>query len=165
MIRRAGPQDVEPILAMVAELADYERSSDQARMTAVQLHAALFGPTPALFGHVAVDAAGQPVGFALWFLNFSTWAGTHGIYLEDLYVRPAARGGGYGKELLRALAALCVERGYARLEWWVLDWNQPAMDFYRAAGAVAMDEWTVFRLTGPALARFSGPGTPRATPA
>ncbi|MBA3251903.1 MAG: GNAT family N-acetyltransferase [Geodermatophilaceae bacterium] len=150
---------------MVAELADYERSSDQARMTAVQLHAALFGPTPALFGHVAVDAAGQPVGFALWFLNFSTWAGTHGIYLEDLYVRPAARGGGYGKELLRALAALCVERGYARLEWWVLDWNQPAMDFYRAAGAVAMDEWTVFRLTGPALARFSGPGTPRATPA
>ncbi|MDQ3454496.1 MAG: GNAT family N-acetyltransferase [Actinomycetota bacterium] len=165
MIRHAGPQDVEPILAMVAELADYERSSDQARMTAVQLHAALFGPTPALFGHVAVDAAGQPVGFALWFLNFSTWAGTHGIYLEDLYVRPAARGGGYGKELLRALAALCVERGYARLEWWVLDWNQPAMDFYRAAGAVAMDEWTVFRLTGPALARFSGPGTPRATPA
>lgn len=165
MIRHAGPQDVEPILAMVAELADYERSSDQARMTAVQLHAALFGPAPALFGHVAVDAAGQPVGFALWFLNFSTWAGTHGIYLEDLYVRPAARGGGYGKELLRALAALCVERGYARLEWWVLDWNQPAMDFYRAAGAVAMDEWTVFRLTGPALARFSGPGTPRATPA
>jgi len=164
MIRRAGPPDVGPILAMVAELADYERSADQARMTVEQLHNALFGPSPALFGHVAVDPAGESVGFALWFLNFSTWEGTHGIYLEDLYVRPSARGGGYGKQLLQTLAAVCVERGYARLEWWVLDWNQPAIDFYRAAGAVAMDEWTVFRLTGPALREFMGPGTPRASP-
>lgn len=146
---------------MVAELADYERSAEQAQMTAEQLHQALFGPTPALFAHVAVEAE-QPVGFALWFLNFSTWTGTHGIYLEDLYVRPTARGGGHGKALLRTLAELCVERGYARLEWWVLDWNRPAIEFYRAAGAVAMDEWTVHRLTGPALAAFSARGTPRA---
>lgn len=164
MIRRAGPHDVGPILAMVAELADYERSADQARMTVEQLRSALFGPSPALFGHVAVDPDGAPVGFALWFLNFSTWEGTHGIYLEDLYVRPGARGGGYGKQLLQTLAAVCVERGYARLEWWVLDWNQPAIDFYRAAGAVAMDEWTVFRLTGPALREFMGRGTPNAIP-
>ncbi len=139
---------------MVAELAAYERASEQAQMTQGQLSAALFGPAPALFGHVAVDEAGAPVGFALWFLNFSTWRGVHGIYLEDLYVRPSHRGAGLGKALLQTLAGLCVQRGYARLEWWVLDWNSPAVDFYRAAGAEPMDGWTVFRLSGPALARF-----------
>ncbi len=157
MIRHAGPQDVEPILAMVAELADYEHSSDQARMTAVQLHAALFGPAPALFGHVAVDAAGQPVGFALWFLNFSTWRGVHGVHLEDLYVRPAHRGAGLGRALLAALAAECTERGYARLEWWVLDWNAPSIAFYRSLGAESMDGWTTFRLDGHALTALGRP--------
>jgi GNAT superfamily N-acetyltransferase len=92
---------------------------------------------------------------ALWFLNFSTWRGTHGIYLEDLYVQPQHRGSGLGRELLRTLADLCVERGYRRLEWWVLDWNTPSIDFYRAAGAVPMDGWTVFRLTDDALTAFA----------
>lgn len=159
MIRRAEPRDVDAIVAMVSELAAYERSADQALMTPEQLAAALFGPAPALFGHVAVGASDEPVGFSLWFLNFSTWTGTHGIYLEDLYVRPAARGEGYGQGLLRTLAALCVERGYARLEWWVLDWNTPAIDFYVAAGARPMAEWTVYRLTGPELRDYAVPVT------
>jgi GNAT superfamily N-acetyltransferase len=115
----------------------------------------LFGEAPALFGHVAVTADGEVAGLALWFLNFSTWRGTHGIYLEDLYVSPGARGTGLGRELLRTLAQECVDRGFARLEWTVLDWNRPAIDFYRAAGAVPMDEWTVHRLTDEALTRFA----------
>ncbi|MCW2537684.1 MAG: ats, partial [Modestobacter sp.] len=93
--------------------------------------------------------------FAVWFLNFSTWRGTHGIYLEDLYVRPEHRGSGFGRELLRTLAEVCVARGYSRLEWSVLDWNAPSIEFYRAAGAEPMDEWTVFRLTDDALPRFA----------
>ena len=119
----------------------------------------------ALFGHVAVadDGAhpGEVVGMALWFLNFSTWRGTHGIYLEDLYVSPRHRGAGLGKELLRTLAAVCVERGYSRLEWSVLDWNTPSIEFYRAAGAVPMDGWTVFRLTDDALTDFAEPRSNR----
>ncbi|CAN5292107.1 GNAT family N-acetyltransferase [soil metagenome] len=140
---------------MIAELAAYERAPDQALMTGDQLGAALFGPAPALFGHVAVDPVDTPFGFALWFLNFSTWRGTQGIYLEDLYVRPAHRGTGAGRALLRTLAELCLARGLARLEWWVLDWNSPAIEFYRAVGAEPMDDWTVFRLSGPALDRFA----------
>lgn len=165
MIRPARSDDVAEIVAMVLELADYERAPDQARMTSGQLHEALFGDRPALFGHVAVDEGDRPVGFALWFLNFSTWAGTHGIYLEDLYVRPGHRGTGLGRALLAALAGLCVHRGYSRLEWWVLDWNTSAHRFYRSAGARAMDEWTVWRLDGEALramGRLSGPERPTA---
>ncbi|WP_091552316.1 GNAT family N-acetyltransferase [Micromonospora pattaloongensis] len=135
---------------MVHELAEYERAPEQCHLTAEQLQTALFGPQPALFGHVGVDADGEPVGFALWFLNFSTWEGVHGIYLEDLYVRPEARGTGLGLRLLATLAEICVERGYPRLEWWVLNWN-PAREFYHAIGAAAMDEWVPYRLTGPAL--------------
>ncbi|WP_442933773.1 GNAT family N-acetyltransferase [Micromonospora sp. CPCC 205556] len=167
-IRPARPRDVPAVVAMVHELADYERAADQCHLTEEQLTAALFptapghgaasdapsgsgrSPAPALFGHVAVDADDEPVGFALWFLNFSTWAGVHGIYLEDLYVRPAARGTGAGRLLLAALAAICVERGYQRLEWWMIDWN-PAARFYAAIGAVQLDEWVPYRLTGPAL--------------
>lgn len=118
--------------------------------TPQRLHTALFGPAPALFGHVA-EFGGEVVGCALWFLNFSTWRGAHGIYLEDLYVRPAQRGSGLGKALLAALAANCVEHGYSRLEWAVLDWNSPAIEFYRSLGGEAMDDWTVFRLTDTAL--------------
>lgn len=169
MIRPVEPQDLDEVHAMVRELADYEREPDQARMTLAQLRTALFGPAPALFGHVAVSADGTTVGFALWFLNFSTWTGSHGIYLEDLFVRPAARGGGHGRGLLRALAGLCAERGYSRLEWSVLDWNTSAIEFYRAVGAAAMDGWTVFRLAGVALETFAAPvtapGTPPAPPA
>ncbi|HEX5594622.1 MAG TPA: GNAT family N-acetyltransferase [Micromonosporaceae bacterium] len=135
---------------MVHELADYEKAPELCHLTEEQLHRALFPPQPALFGHVAVDTEDQPIGFALWFLNFSTWEGVHGIYLEDLYVRPEARGSGAGRALLSTLAAICVERGYRRLEWWVLHWN-PARDFYAAIGATAMDEWVPYRLTGEAL--------------
>ena len=156
MIRPAKPEDVAEIHAMVRELADYEKSLDQANATPEQLHDALFGERPAVFAHVAEDDAGRVLGFALWFLNYSTWTGVHGIYLEDLYVRPAARGTGYGKALLAQLARICVERGYRRLEWSVLDWNEPALAVYRSQGAVPMDEWTVHRLTGDALAAMAG---------
>lgn len=154
-IRPARPEDVPAIVAMVHELAEYERAPQDCHLTTDQLTAALFGDHPALYGHVAVDAAGQPVGMMLWFLNFSTWAGVHGIYLEDLYVRPDARAAGIGKALLATLAQICVERGYARLEWWVLHWN-PAREFYHAIGAVPMDEWLPYRLTGAPLARLAG---------
>ncbi|WP_320066585.1 GNAT family N-acetyltransferase [Micromonospora sp. RTGN7] len=135
---------------MVHDLAEYERAPDQCHLTVEQLDAALFGPAPALFGHLAVDDTGRPLGFALWFLNFSTWAGVHGIYLEDLYVRPEARGTGAGRRLLATLAAICVERGYRRLEWSMIDWN-PAARFYASAGAAPMTQWVPYRLTGPAL--------------
>ncbi|MFD8084626.1 GNAT family N-acetyltransferase [Kitasatospora sp. NPDC059722] len=152
MIRTALPTDVPVIRAMIRELAEYEKAPHEAVATDEQLHDALFGPAPALFGLIAEDdATGEPVGFAVWFLNFSTWRGTHGIYLEDLYVRPESRGGGHGKALLLELARIAVERGYSRVEWSVLDWNEPSIDFYKALGAVAMDEWTVYRLTGDAL--------------
>ncbi|CCH34798.1 GNAT family N-acetyltransferase [Actinosynnema sp. NPDC047251] len=154
-IRRVRPGDVPAIVGLVEELAEYERARDECLLTADQLHEALFRDAPALFGHVA-EVDGQVVGMALWFLNFSTWRGVHGLYLEDLYVRPDQRGGGLGKALLRALAQECVARGYARFEWSVLDWNEPAIGFYRSLGAVPMDEWTVFRLSGEALAALGG---------
>jgi GNAT superfamily N-acetyltransferase len=147
--------DVPAVLGMVQELAAYEKAEHEAAMTEHQLRDALFGETPALFGHVAETGDGTVAGFAVWFLNFSTWRGTHGIYLEDLYVRPEHRGGGFGRELLRTLAELCMARGYSRLEWSVLDWNTPSIEFYRAAGAEPMDGWTVFRLTDEALPRFA----------
>ncbi len=149
-IRRVRESDVDAVVGLAHELAEYERAPQDCHLTADQLRTALFGPAPALFGHVA-EVDGQVVGSALWFLNFSTWRGVHGIYLEDLYVRPTMRGSGLGKALLTALAQECVDKGYARLEWSVLDWNTPAIDFYKALGAVAMDEWTTFRLTDDAL--------------
>ncbi|MCX4455028.1 GNAT family N-acetyltransferase [Streptomyces sp. NBC_01340] len=150
MIRTATPDDIPVIHAMVRELAEYEKVPDEAKASRQQLHEALFGERPAAFAHIA-EAAGEPVGFALWLLNFSTWRGVHGIYLEDLYVRPEARGGGHGKALLTELARICVERGYERLEWSVLNWNRPSIDFYEALGARPQDEWTVYRLTDGAL--------------
>lgn len=155
MIREATPDDVPVILAMIGELAAYERAPEAAQATVPQLEEALFGPQPAAFALIA-EADGAPVGFALWFRNFSTWTGTHGVYLEDLYVRPEARGGGHGKALLAALAEICVARGYERFEWSVLDWNEPSIGFYRSIGAQPMDEWTVFRLTGEALHNLAG---------
>ncbi|MFD3551084.1 GNAT family N-acetyltransferase [Streptomyces goshikiensis] len=156
MIRDAELADVAAIHAMIRELAEYEKVPQEARATREQLREALFGERPAAFAHIAETADGEVVGFAVWFLNFSTWRGVHGIYLEDLYVRPAARGGGYGKALLTELARICVRRGYGRLEWSVLDWNEPAIDFYRSVGAVSMDEWTVNRLTDDALRELGG---------
>ncbi|KOV75340.1 MULTISPECIES: GNAT family N-acetyltransferase [unclassified Streptomyces] len=159
MIRTATPDDVPVIHTMVRELAEYEKAPEEARASEAQLREALFGERPAAFAHMAVDeASGEPVGFALWFLNFSTWRGVHGIYLEDLYVRPEARGGGHGRALLAELARICGERGYERLEWSVLNWNRPAIGFYEALGARPQDEWTVYRLTGEALTALGSAG-------
>ncbi|GAA2752254.1 MULTISPECIES: GNAT family N-acetyltransferase [Kitasatospora] len=155
MIRTATATDVPAIHAMIRELAEYEKALHEAKATEEQLHDALFGENPAVFGLIAEDdATGESVGFALWFRNFSTWRGTHGIYLEDLYVRPDRRGGGHGKALLTELARIAVERGYSRVEWSVLDWNEPSINFYKSLGAVPMDEWTVHRLTDRALAEL-----------
>ncbi|GAB3954367.1 GNAT family N-acetyltransferase [Micromonospora vulcania] len=170
-VRPARPRDVPAVVAMVHELAEYERAPDQCHLTAEQLTSALFptalggdtpSPAPALFGHVAVDEHDQPIGFALWFLNFSTWAGVHGIYLEDLYVRPTARGTGAGRLLLATLADICVRRGYRRLEWWMIDWN-PAAGFYASIGAEPMSEWVPYRLSGAALHDLAVQATPAGT--
>ncbi|MDH6116394.1 GNAT family N-acetyltransferase [Kitasatospora sp. GAS204B] len=155
MIRAAVAEDVPTIIELIRELADYEKALDQARATEEQLREALFGEHPAVFALIAEDdRTAETVGFALWFRNFSTWTGSHGIYLEDLYVRPEARGGGHGKALLTELARIAVERGYGRLEWSVLDWNEPSIGFYKSLHAEPMDEWTVFRLTGEPLAEL-----------
>lgn len=156
-VRAAVPDDVPHIFQMIKDLAEYEKEPDAVISTSADLQEALFGSSksqvdaPAAYAIVAESESGELMGFALWFLNYSTWLGKHGIYLEDLYVRPEYRGGGAGKAMLRRLAQICVERGYGRLEWWVLDWNTPAIDFYKAKGAQAMDEWTVYRVTGSAL--------------
>lgn len=150
-VRPARPEDVARILELIVDLATYERAADQVHATLDQLRTALFGPQPAVFALVACARSAEVVGFALYFCNFSTWEGVHGIYLEDLYVAPEARGLGLGKALLQSLAATAVDRGYARFEWSVLNWNQPSIDFYRAMGAEPMTEWTTFRLTGSAL--------------
>lgn len=142
MIRSATPDDVPAILTLVRELATYERAAHEVIATEDDLRAALFGEAPAVFCHVA-ETGGEVVGFALWFRTFSTWLGRHGIWLEDLYVRPAHRGSGLGRALLETLAA---ERGDGRLEWAVLDWNEPAQGFYRTLGAAPQDEWTTWRL-------------------
>ena len=154
VIREATPEDVGRIRELVLSLARYEKAEDQVKASEGQLRDALFGPRPAVYALVA-EVDGRVVGFALYFLNFSTWEGTHGIYLEDLFMEPEFRGTGLGKALLTRLAVIALERGYARVEWWVLDWNEPSIEFYRRLGAVAMDEWTVFRLTGPALTQLA----------
>jgi GNAT superfamily N-acetyltransferase len=150
MIRPAREADIPAIHHMVRDLAEYERSLPEVIATEDDLRAALLGGHPSLFAHVA-EEAGQLAGFALWFLNYSTWLGKHGIYLEDLYVRPERRGQGHGRALLAELARICVDRGYGRLDWSVLDWNSPTRRFYESLGAVTVDEWVIYRLTGPAL--------------
>ena len=155
MIRRIEPSDVDRAVALVHELALYEKAPDECHLTAEQLHEVLFRENPALFAHVA-EQDGEVVGVALWFLNFSTWDGVHGIYLEDLFVRPEHRGDGLGTALLAALARECVANGYSRLQWSVLNWNEPSIAFYRKLGAEPLDEWTVFRLAGDALTALGG---------
>ena len=154
VLRRARPGDEDGILDCIRALAAYEKEPDAVETTADGLRQTLFGPSPTAFAHV-IARQDRIVGIAVWFLNYSTWTGRSGIYLEDLFVSAGERGHGYGKALLQRLARLCVERGYRRLEWSVLDWNQPAIGFYRSIGAVGMDEWTVQRLTGDALARLA----------
>jgi GNAT superfamily N-acetyltransferase len=145
MIRDATPADVPAILGLVRELATYEREPDAVVATEAGLHDALFGTDAFAFCQVA-ELDGATVGFALWFRNFSTWLGKPGIYLEDLFVKPEAREHGLGKALLMHLVEIARERGYGRVEWSVLDWNEPAIGFYRALGATPNDEWTVWRL-------------------
>jgi GNAT superfamily N-acetyltransferase len=150
VVRPACPDDVPVLLELVRELAAYEREPDAVEATGPMLHAALFGAAPVASCSVA-ELDGEVVGFALWYVTFSTWKGLPGLWLEDLFVRPAARGTGLGTALLQSLAAVCVARGYARFEWWVLDWNAPAIGFYRSLGAVPQEEWTTFRVEGEAL--------------
>jgi GNAT superfamily N-acetyltransferase len=153
MIRPATAADAPVIVRLIRALAEYERLSDQVVLDEGQLREHLFGSRPAAEVLLAEDE-GRVVGFALFFPNFSTFLGRPGLYLEDLFVLPECRGRGHGKALFRALARLAVERGCGRLEWAVLNWNEPAIGFYRALGAVPMDEWTVYRLTGEALQKL-----------
>jgi GNAT superfamily N-acetyltransferase len=151
-VRRARPSDVERIVELCRELAEYERAPEKFTMTVDQLSAALFGADPKVFAHVAENDEGVVVGTAVWFLTFSTWDGVHGIYLEDLYVTPEQRGTGLGFALLVELARECVRNGYTRLQWVVLDWNTPSIEFYDKLGAKPLDEWITYRLSDEALA-------------
>ena len=153
-IRSARPGDAALVLGFIEKLAEYEKLKHEARATEAEIDLALFGPNPRLFCDIAEWQA-EPAGFAVWFYNFSTFHGRHGIYLEDLFVDPTMRGKGIGKALLKHLAQRCRTEGLTRLQWWVLDWNAPSIAFYRSLGAEPMAEWTVFRLSGPALAALA----------
>lgn len=156
-IRDAAPGDVATILRFIRELAEFEREADKVVATEALLHEAMFGERP-VAETVIAERDGVPVGMALFFHNFSTWTGWKGLYLEDLYVTPEARGSGVGGALLKHLAGIALDRGCTRFEWSVLDWNERAIAFYRSVGAVAMDEWTVNRVSGDALTRLAGRG-------
>lgn len=155
ILRPARPGDEAGILAAIRSLAEYEREPDAVENTVEAIRERFFGDDPRVFAHV-VSRGGTVVGVAVWFVTYSTWTGRHGIWLEDLFVDESERGKGYGKALIAALAAVCVDRGYSRLEWTVLDWNAPSIAFYRSLGAVAMDEWTTQRLTGAELEALAG---------
>jgi GNAT superfamily N-acetyltransferase len=155
-IRRAKPEDTADITAMIHGLAEFERAPDQCTVTETQISTALFGNDPTVHGHVA-EVDGEVAAMALWFLSFSTWDGVAGIYLEDLFVRPRFRRRGVARALLSALAAECVQKGYTRLSWAVLNWNSDAIALYDDVGAAPQDEWTTYRLSGPPLAGLAGP--------
>ena len=150
IIRRARPDEAGLVLSLVRELAEYEKLLHEVEATEAGIGEALFGSHPRLFCEIA-EWQGEPAGFAVWFINFSTFSGRSGIYLEDLFVRPAHRGKGIGKALLADLASECVTNGWSQLQWAVLDWNTPSIEFYKSLGAVLMDEWTGCRIGGPAL--------------
>lgn len=153
-IRAAVPDDAEQILAFIRELAIYEKAEHEAVATVADIRERIFGDGATVHALMAETDEGA-VGFVVYFLNFSTWQGRHGLFLEDLYVSPSARGRGFGRQLMRHLAALAVERGYGRFEWNVLDWNTPAIDFYESVGARPQSEWIGYRLTGDALKTFA----------
>ena len=157
-IRPAEPRDVPALIAMVLELAAYENAPEQAIATEADFTRDLFGESPRVHALV-VEVSGEVVAYAFYFLNYSTWLGRHGIYLEDLYVRPAFRGQGFGKALLIQLAQQCVEKGYGRLDWSVLDWNTPSREFYGALGAEGLTEWVPYRVQGDALANLARMGS------
>jgi GNAT superfamily N-acetyltransferase len=150
LIRRARSDEAGLVLSLVRELAEYEKLLHEVEATEAMIGQALFGANPRLFCDLA-ELNGEVAGFAVWFINFSTFSGRTGIYLEDLFVRPAQRGKGIGKALLSHLAKECVANGWSRLQWSVLDWNTPSIEFYKSLGAVMLDEWTVCKVAGPAL--------------
>ena len=149
-IRPAKREEVGEVLQLIQDLATYEKAPDQVEASEDDLLNTIFAKDPRVFCDL-VEVDGQIAGMAIWFLNYSTWQAKHGIYLEDLYIKPEFRARGYGKALLKHLAQICDKEGYGRLQWWVLDWNSPAIEFYRSFGAEAMDEWTVYRTSGQAL--------------
>lgn len=158
VIRPAQPADSEMIFKLVNELADYEELSGEVDATEAAIASALFGETPRLYCDIA-EWDHQPAGFAVWFLNYSTFRGRHGIYVEDIFVRPPFRGRGIGKALMAKLAQRCVQDGYARFEWAVLDWNTPSIAFYKSIGAEVLDQWKICRMSGEALERFARNGS------
>jgi GNAT superfamily N-acetyltransferase len=149
-IRPAKREEVGEVLQLIQDLATYEKAPDQVEASRDDLLNTIFAKEPRVFCDL-VEVDGQIAGMAIWFLNYSTWQAKHGIYLEDLYIKPEFRARGYGKALLKHLAQICDREGYGRLQWWVLDWNSTAIEFYRSFGAEAMDEWTVYRTSGQAL--------------
>jgi GNAT superfamily N-acetyltransferase len=160
-IRRAVPEDVETIHQLIRDLAEYERALESALATKAQLLTAFFGETPMVFCDLVETDEHVVVGYAVWFLNYSTWTGAHGIFLEDLFIEPEHRGHGYGTAVLKYLAQECVTKGYRRLMWSVLDWNQPSIDFYRSLGAEPLEGWTEYRLRGDALVALASGSQPR----
>jgi len=152
-IRPAQQDEVGIVLQLIHDLALYEKAPNEVEATEKELLETIFVDNARVFCDV-VDVDGEIAGMAIWFLNYSTWQGKHGIYLEDLFIKPEFRGKGYGKALLQHLAKACDERGYGRFQWWVLDWNSPAIEFYKSLGAVAMDEWTVYRVSGDPLKKL-----------
>jgi GNAT superfamily N-acetyltransferase len=155
IIRPATPIDIPTIVAMVTELAEFERAASEVVATVADFEVALFGQNPSVYA-VMAEVDGNPAGFALYFRNFSTWLGKHGLYLEDLYVRPEFRGGGVGQGLLSHLAQICLDNGYPRFQWWVLDWNESARSVYDHLGAKALNEWIPYRVSGDALNELAG---------
>jgi GNAT superfamily N-acetyltransferase len=153
LIRPAVKEDLSAIMRLIHDLAEYEKAPDEVETNEVEIGAALFASDPKVFCSVA-DHEGEVIGIAIWFLNFSTWQGKHGIYLEDLFIKPEYRDQGYGLAMLKHLAAICNERGYGRFQLGGLDWNTPAIEFYKSQGAIAMDEWTVYRVSGENLKRL-----------
>lgn len=162
-MRRARAEDVEQLFQFVVDLAEYEKAADSVVSTADMLRQALFpaGRDPHLWAHVVIDPEDPKrlAGAAIWHLNFSTWEGQYGIYVEDIYVRPELRGEGYGRTLLANLAKICMERGYRRLQWSVLDWNEPSVEFYRRLGAQPLEEWVGYRLEGNDLTELASRNT------
>lgn len=158
LIREAKVEDIQVIYELIVELAIYEKEPDAVVASVEDIKENLFGTNPVAYCHVA-EVDGQVVGIAIWFLNYSTWLGKAGLYLEDLFVKPEFRGSGLGLSLMKTLAQVCVDRGYERFQWWVLDWNEPSINFYKSIGAEAMDEWTVYRLSGSALKSFAASST------
>ena len=152
-IRPAIKDEVGIVLQLIHDLAHYEKAPNEVEATEKELLETIFVDDARVFCDV-VEVDEEIAGMAIWFLNYSTWQGKHGIYLEDLFIKPEFRGRGFGKALLQHLAKVCDERGYGRFQWWVLDWNSPAIEFYKSLGAVAMDEWTVYRVSGDPLKKL-----------